>query len=161
MSPEHEQLYRRTLHALVEAGLEFCVIGSLALRWQCPTLAHWPAHDCDLLVPFDVAQLNRLVQLLQATGWELTLWQKPVPVPLTEAQLRGKYYLRARWQGAILDLSYENAFMRWEEFAPERHWQAGLPLASVPHLLYQCIRRNTPADREILRLCQAAGEASS
>lgn len=158
MTTEHEELYRRTLRELVAAGLEFCVIGSLALRWQVVALAQWPAHDCDLLLPFDVAQLNRLVELLQARGWEVTLWQEPVNLPLTEAHLQGKYYLRARQQDAILDCSYENEFMRWEEFAQKRHWQQGVPLASVRHLLYQCTRRNTPADQEMLRRCWAVGE---
>ena len=156
MSPEHEQLYRHTLRDLVAAGVEFCVIGSFGLRLQCPALAARPAHDCDLLLPFAILQLNAVVQQLQAAGWEVTLWEEPVRLPLTAAQLRGKYYLRARQAGAVLDLSFENAFMGWEEFAPQRQWRAGIPVASRAHLLYQCARRNTAADQEALRLCGAA-----
>ncbi|MCB2407764.1 hypothetical protein [Hymenobacter lucidus] len=156
MSPEHEQLYRHTLHELVAAGVEFCVIGSLAVRWQCSTLARWPAHDCDLLLPFEVPVLEAAVRHLQAVGWEIKLWQEPVALPLTQAQLQGKYYLRARRQEAILDLCYENEFRPWAEFAAGRHWHQGLPLATLEHLLDQCARRNRPADQEMLRQYRAS-----
>lgn len=153
MAPVHEQLYLRTLHELVAAGVDFCVIGTFALRLQCPTLPRRLVGDCDLMLPYNLFTLNKLVRHLQAAGWKITLWDEPVHLPLTSEILAGKYYLRARHAGAVLDCSYENDYLTWPEFTSCRQWQRGLPLLPVAEILFQKSQLNGPAGREVIRLC--------
>ena len=152
MTPTHEQLYERTLHELVAADVEFCVIGTYALRLQCPALATWPVPDCDLMLPPALENLTALVRCLQAAGWMVTLWEQPAQLPLSAPELAGKYYLRARQAGAVLDCSYENDYQTWGDFASQLHWHEGLPLASVAHILGQKAQCGRPDDRAVLRL---------
>ena len=152
MTAAQEQLYQHILHELVAANVEFCVIGTYGLRAQCPALTAYPVPDCDLMLPLLLENLTALVHCLQANNWMVTLWEQPVQLPLSAAELAGKYYLRARQAGAVLDCSYENDYQSWEEFTSQLHWHQGLPLASAAHILHQKARCGRPGDREVLRL---------
>jgi hypothetical protein len=156
MTSAHEQLYLRTLRALVATGVEFCVIGTFALRLQCPTLPRRLVGDCDLMLPSNPATLTELVQQLQHSGWEITLWNEPIQLPLTVEQLAGKYYLRARQAGAMLDCSYENDYLTWDEFTARTTWHQGLPLLPVEDILRQKLLLNKPAGQEVIRWYQEA-----
>lgn len=155
MTAAHEQLYLRTLHQLAAAGIPFGVLGTFALRQLCPALPRRLVADCDLLLPFDTARLTELGQLLQAGGWHLTLWEQPVALPLQAADLAGKYYLRARQAGAVLDCAYENDFLSWPEFWASCYWHHGLPLLPPAAILQQKALVGRPADLAVLRWWQA------
>lgn len=154
MTAAHEQLYRRTLHALVAAGVPFVGLGTFALRQQCPALPRRLVADCDIQLPADAQVLMRLVTLLQTAGWQVTLWEQPVPLPLTAAALAGKYYLRARRAGAVLDCSYEHDDLLWPAFQAVSTWQQGLPLAGVDFILQQKAQLHRPTDQALLRWWQ-------
>ncbi|RZK31814.1 MAG: hypothetical protein EOO63_03185 [Hymenobacter sp.] len=155
MTRAYEQLYLRTLHQLVAAGVEFCVLGTFGLRQQCSQFPRHLVADCDLLLPADPTVLTTLVRQLQATGWVVALWEQPVALPLTAGLLAGKYYLRARQNGAVLDCAYENDYLSWAEFAAHRRWHNGLPLLSVEQILAQKVQCNRPADQLVLRWYRA------
>jgi hypothetical protein len=161
MTAAHERLYLRTLHQLVAAGIPFGGLGTFALRQQCPTLPRRLVADCDLLLPPDPAALNALTALLQAGGWRVTLWEQPVALPLRAANLTGKYYLRARQAGAVLDCAYENDFLGWPAFWAKCHWHQGLPLLTPAAILRQKAQVGRPADRAVLRWWQQAELAAS
>lgn len=154
MTAAHEQLYLRTLHELVSAGLPFGGLGTFALRQQCPALPRRLVADCDLLLPPDPAALNTLAQLLQASGWHVTLWQQPVRLPLHAADLTGKYYLRARQAGAVLDCAYENDYLDWPTFWAGCHWHQGLPLLKPAAILQQKAQTARPTDLAVLHWWQ-------
>ena len=154
MTPGDEQLYLRTLHDLVATGLDFCLIGTFALRLHCPALPRHLVHDCDLMLPAQPAQLTALVQHLHESGWQVTLWDEPVQLPLTAVQLAGKYYLRARQAGAILDCAYENDYRTWPEFVSRRQWQRGLPVLSAEEIVAQKRQLGKPAGQAVIRLYQ-------
>ncbi|MDO7844735.1 hypothetical protein Q5H92_00080 [Hymenobacter sp. M29] len=156
MTAAHERLYLRTLHLLVAAGIPFGGLGTFALRQQCPTLPRSLVADCDLLLPPDPASLNALTDRLQTSGWRVTLWEQPVTLPLSAADLSGKYYLRARQAGAVLDCAYENDFLSWPEFWANCHWHHGLPLLTPAAILRQKAQVGRPADRAVLRWWQRA-----
>ena len=156
MTRAQEQLYLRTLHQLVAAGVEFCVLGTFGLRQQCPELPRRLVADCDLMLPADTAVITALVRNLQAAGWVVSLWEQPVPQPLIAELLAGKYYLRARQAGAVLDCAYENDYLSWPDFVDRCRWHNGLPLLAIEHILTQKAQCNRPADRLILRWYQAA-----
>jgi hypothetical protein len=107
MTRAHEQLYLRTLHGLVAAGFDFCVLGTFGLRLQHPRLRCRFVSDCDSILPSNPADLTKLVSRLQAESWQITLWEQPVSLPLMAEVLIGKYYLRARQAKAVLDCAYE------------------------------------------------------
>lgn len=137
MTAAHERLYLRTLRELLAIGADFCVIGTFALRRHCPALPRRLVGDCDLLLPNNPTSLTELVSHLQTAGWQVTLWHEPVHLPLTAQLLAGKYYLRARQAGAVLDCAYENDYLSWPEFASRRQWQQSLPLLPVDEILRQ------------------------
>jgi len=153
MTAVHEQLYLRTLHELVTAGLLFGGLGTFALRQQCPALPRRLVADCDLLLPPNPAGLNTLAQLLQAQGWYVTLWEQPIRLPLQVADLAGKYYLRARQAGAVLDCAYENDHLEWPAFWADCHWHQGLPLLKPAAILWQKAQAARPTDLAVLRWC--------
>ncbi|AHJ95501.1 hypothetical protein [Hymenobacter swuensis] len=154
MTAAHERLYRRTLHQLVAAGVPFGVLGTFALRQQCPTLPRHLVADCDLLLPPDPMALSHLTTLLQADGWHVTLWEQPLVLPLRAADLTGKYYLRARRAGAVLDCAYENDFLSWPDFRAECQWHHGLPLLTPAAILRQKAQVGRPTDLVVLRWWQ-------
>jgi hypothetical protein len=161
MTAAHEQLYLRTLHQLVAAGIPFGVLGTFALRLHYPTLPRRLVADCDLLLPPIPAGLNALTELLQAGGWAVTLWEQPVTLPLQPIDLTGKYYLRARQAGAVLDCAYENDFLSWPEFWASCHWHQELPLLTPTAILRQKAQVARPADLAVLRWWQRAGELAN
>ena len=114
--------------------------------------------DCDLLPP-DSAGLNTLTNLLQATNWRITLWEQPVELPLRPTDLMGKYYLRARQAGAMLDCAYENDFLSWPEFRASCQWHHGLPLLTPAAILRQKAQVGRPPDLAVLRWWQQAGRS--
>ena len=161
MTAAHERLYLRTLHELATASITFCVIGSFGLRLQHPDVERRWVADCDVqLPPRPLANLAQLVRVLQAGGWRVALWEQPVRLPLRAANLAGKYYLRARQGGAVLDCSYENDYWSWAEFAASTRQQAGLPVLAVEAILRQKGLCGRATDRALLaRLGAAAGLA--
>ncbi|RSK46167.1 hypothetical protein [Hymenobacter perfusus] len=150
MTASHERLYLRTLHELVAAGVVFGVLGTFALRCQVPALPRRLVADCDILLPFEVDNLTKLVSCLQAAGWGVSVWGEPVAVPLQAGQLAGKYYLRAQQAGAVLDCAYENEFLGWPDFWACCHWQQGLPLLGLEAVLLQKAQANRPTDQRLL-----------
>ena len=151
MTAAHERRYLHTLHRLVAAGVPFGILGTFALRRYYPTLPRRLVADCDLLLPPDPLALNTLTNLLQASDWRVTLWEQPVVLPLQAANLAGKYYLRARQAGAVLDCAYENDYLSWPEFQAECQWHQGLPLLAPAAILRQKAQVGRPADRAVLR----------
>jgi hypothetical protein len=160
MTRAHEQLYLRTLHSLVAAGFDFCVLGTFGLRQQIPRLPRRLVADCDLLLPADPAGLTALVSHLEASGWVVSLWEQPVPRPLTIELLAGKYYLRARQAGAVLDCAYENDYLDWHAFEARLIWHRGLPLLATAHILAQKTWCNRPADKLVLRQFSALASSN-
>jgi hypothetical protein len=156
MTAAHERLYLRTLHLLVAAEMPFGVLGTFALRQQCPALPRRLVADCDLLLPPDLATLNALTALLHANGWYLTLWEQPLSPPLQPADLTGKYYLRARQAGAVLDCAYENDYLDWPAFWANCRWHQGLPLLAPAAILQQKAQVGRPADLAVLGWWQQA-----
>lgn len=156
MTAAHERRYRRTLRQLVAAGVPFGVLGTFALRRHCPALPRRLVADCDILLPPDPTALNGLTTLLQASGWCVTLWEQPVVLPLRAADLMGKYYLRARQAGAVLDCAYENDYLTWPEFWADCHWHHGLPLLAPAAIVRQKAQVGRPADQAVLRWWQQA-----
>ena len=156
MTAAHERLYLRTLHQLVAAGVAFGGLGTFALRQQCPALPRRRVADCDLLLPPDPASLTVLARELDAAGWHVTLWEQPVTLPLQAATLAGKYYLRARQAGAVLDCAYENDYTTWPEFWAACRWYHGLPLLPVADILRQKAQTGRPTDLALLHWCQQA-----
>lgn len=156
MTARHEQLYRRTLHRLASHHLPFCVIGSFALYLHDPALPRRLVHDCDLLLPDDPALLNAVAGHLQHAGWQLTLWEVPCRLPLTAAELAGKYYLRARLHTAVLDCSYANVQLSWAACLRHTQQQQGLPVLAPAEVLRAKMALNRPQDQRILQFYQLA-----
>lgn len=81
------------LDGLAAAGFVWRLHGSFA-AWQDGT-ATAPPHDADLWLPDDPQHWQRLLQWLQAAGFALSLWGRPVSASVALAELREHHYLRA------------------------------------------------------------------
>ncbi|WP_400191068.1 hypothetical protein [Hymenobacter sp. B81] len=125
-------------------------MGTFALRLRYPRVPRRLVHDCDLQLPPDPVLLSQLTQLLQAAGWRVTLWEQPVPLPLHGSALVGRYYLRARRAGAVLDCAYENDDLAWPDFAAGCQWHQGLPLLRAEVILQQKAQAARPTDVRFL-----------
>jgi hypothetical protein len=127
--------YRDILDDLSRAELPFAVIGSRAIEHFYPkwTAIHPPA-DCDIVMPFEAALLTRACDIVSKQGWLVELWGEPVQLPLSAEQLAGKYYLRARRGGAVLDINFETP-LRWETWQSGLWWKDGVPYAARGHLV--------------------------
>lgn len=140
------------LRALDDEGAPFVVIGSFAVALVAPDWLEAEPRDVDVLAPFDVAVLERLVRALGARRLRVTSWEEPVTLPLVRARLAGRLYLRARApSGLVVDVTYECPPLPFAEAAAAATQVAGLPVAAMPHLLRLAAARGAPRDRALLR----------
>lgn len=82
------------LQALTEAGFQHEVYGSFAAEVAGRTTT--PAHDLDLLVPSDDAEVSRLLKWLEAQGFRIESWNAPCSPPVSIEALAYRHYFRAK-----------------------------------------------------------------
>lgn len=144
MSPLEDGL--ALLEELRGEGLPFVVIGSAALALIAPALLERAPRDVDVLAPFDLAVLEGFIEALAARGTRVTSWEEPVELPLDEAKLAGRYYLRARGPaGRVLDVTYEGP-LPFAEATGQAVRVRGLEVACLPHLLHLAAARGSARD---------------
>jgi hypothetical protein len=102
------------------------------------------------LVSNEGENLNKLAKVLEALHWRLYLWEESVSYPLPLEKLPGKYYLRAKQQEAIVDLTYECEYISWSEFEKRSSCIEGIPVASVDQILHLKKVRNREKDRHVI-----------
>lgn len=73
----------------------------------------------------------------------------------------GKYYLRARQAGAVLDCAYENDYLDWPAFRASCRWHQGLPLLMPAAILRQKAQVGRPVDLAALRWWQRNSQPAS
>lgn len=126
------------------------VIGSFALERIAPELLDHAPRDLDLLLPDELALLDEAREALADLGYLVTSWEEPLTLPLDRAQLSGRYYLRARREAVIVDLTYE---CPWLDYHAALRRAVSLPpwrLANLDDLLMLYAARGAPADQELL-----------
>jgi hypothetical protein len=106
------------------------------------------------LISNEADNLNKLAKVLQELHWQLYLWEESVSYPLPLGNLAGKYYLRAKQRQAILDLTYECAAICWSECEERCSFIAGIPVASIDHILHLKKVRNGEKDRHVIEHVQ-------
>lgn len=82
------------LAQLQEAGFSFKVIGSLNRLLSGESLE--PAHDIDIELEADDAELSRLILLLEESGFRIESWNTALHPPVVCLALAHRHYLRAR-----------------------------------------------------------------
>lgn len=82
------------LQALSQAGFQHEVYGSFAALLAGRTAT--PAHDLDLLVPSDEAEVSRLLRWLEAQGFRIESWNAPCSPPVSIEALAYRHYFRAK-----------------------------------------------------------------
>ncbi|MFI0353160.1 hypothetical protein [Actinomadura sp. 9N407] len=148
--PPGEQVYVDALRTLREHGIAFVVIGSFGLRLhlgeRLEGVTGRPPADCDIVVPGDRATLLGFVEALPE--WRVWSWRDPVP-PLPE-DIAGRFYLRARRGGLILDATYEPLGVTWPELRDTAIERTGIPVATIESIVKTLAVRGGERDRRII-----------
>ncbi|ATB33185.1 hypothetical protein [Melittangium boletus] len=148
--PEHPA-YLDVLHRLKARGVSFALTGSFALRLSMDALAGEPVPDCDLFLDPEPDNLQRWARILVEDGWALAVWNVPVSLPLDLESLRGRYYVRARKDTAVMDGTYEHDTLSPREVVAGARLLGGLPVMDLETLLALKRERGTPRDLEQVR----------
>lgn len=82
------------LQAMSQAGFQYEVYGSFAAL-QAGRSAK-PAHDLDLLVPSNEAEVSRLLRWLESQGFRIESWNAPCSPPVSIEALAYRHYFRAK-----------------------------------------------------------------
>lgn len=83
------QHYEEALSLLTTSGIHFCVIGTYGLLLHGVDLSNYDIRDCDLMCTKD--QLDNLATAMREAGWDLSVWDEPLVVPITNAHIEGKF----------------------------------------------------------------------
>jgi len=141
-------VYLDVLHRLGAHGVAYALTGSLALRLYMDALEGEPVPDCDLFLDPAPDNLQRWARWLHEDGWTLTVWEQPVAPPLDLEALRGKYYVRARKDAAVLDGTYEHDTVSPRAVVTGAQRLRGLPVMDLETILALKRERGTPRDLE-------------
>lgn len=129
------------------------VIGTWALKKKYPAkLSGYPVKDCDLIIDPSFESIIRTVSVLTKSNWSVTVWEVEINETVQENFLKGKFYLRARKDELMLDITYECPFIPWQEFIAHKELFSGIPLASTDHILHLKELKGTDRDRRTIHL---------
>lgn len=129
--------YLPILRQLQGAKSPFIIIGTYALKYCYPDKMHdYAVSDCDLVIPDDLATIRTAIRVLRQAKWETTLWQETIDEEVQAASLSGKYYIRAKKEDLIIDLTFESPFISFEQLFERHQVQRGLICASLDDILY-------------------------
>jgi hypothetical protein len=92
--------------AMLSVAGPFVVIGGLALALVAPEALDRPPADVDIMVPEAMAALEPFVKKLFDLGFTVSSWGEPVSLPLCEALIRDRIYLRATRGHLVVDLTF-------------------------------------------------------
>lgn len=141
---------RELAPALQQRGVVPLVIGSFALVRIAPQLLDHTPRDLDLLLPDDLSTLEGAHETLVHLGYLVTSWEEALTLPLDRAQLSGRYYLRARREAVIVDLTYECPRLDYHEALRRAVSLPPWQLAALDDLLTLYAGRDEPRDRALL-----------
>lgn len=139
--PGDVDAYVQELRALHAAGVKFCLFGSLGLVLGGLDLSDYHVPDADVVLSPEIENLDTAAATLMQRGWACTIWESSVILPLTDNQVRGKYYIRARRAGQTIDLTYElDGPPRFAEWMAGASLRRGVPTAGTA-MIVECKRR--------------------
>jgi hypothetical protein len=143
--------YLPILQALGAASVQYCVIGTWALKAYFPSEMHdFVLRDCDLVLAPGLDNVRLAIATLQAAAWQSAVWGHAIDANVSADALRDKYYVRGKKGNLVLDMTYECAAIAWPTFQAEvLVWQQ-IPLASVEHIATLKRLKSTPRDWECL-----------
>lgn len=145
--------YRKILDEFSKHGLEFLITGTWALKLAYPEkLKDYSVRDCDIIIKNDLVQIRKAVDLLLKNGWETTIWEEKIDFNITLEKLEGKYYIRARFQNHILDITYENKYYSWQILNDQKIKCEQFKMVSLEHILALKKIKGRPQDFDVIRL---------
>lgn len=127
--------YLSILQVLQREGVQYCVIGTWALKVYFPQeMKDYVLRDCDIVLSSSINNLHKAISVLKQENWQVTLWNEPIPLEANDTFFLGKYYIRAKKEDFVLDLTYEPK-ISWKELATSISYVLDIPLASIEHIL--------------------------
>lgn len=141
-----------TVQALCAAGVPLVVIGSWALQLHGRLPAGYLVPDADLVLPAQQQALHAAARVLQTLGWQLWLWQQPLTAVPPLEQVLDAFYLRARREGQVIDLTFAGLQPDYPALAAQASLIQGIPVASLAQVLQLKRQRASERDRQLLQL---------
>jgi hypothetical protein len=139
------QHYQEALELLVHEGVRFCVIGTYGLLLHGIDLSNYKMRDCDLMCAKD--QLKAFATTMHSAGWAMTVWEEPLPMPFTEQQIDGKFYIRCKKNEHQIDMTYEHDSFAIEPIVQSAQMIDGVPVASIEWII--TLKRSTKRARDL------------
>lgn len=100
-------LYIQTLQDFSLEQVEYAVIGTFGLLLHGFSADDYLVNDCDLILGEGEENLKRAWQIVNRVGWQTYLWEKRLHRFPPPQERKGKYYIRARKESAMMDLCFE------------------------------------------------------
>ena len=145
--------YRKILDEFIKYEIEFLITGTWALKLAYPeTLKDYSVKDCDIIIKYDLVQIKSAIGLLLKNGWQTTIWEELIASNISIEKLEGKYYIRAKYKGLVLDLTYENDYYSWQELNKQRITFEQFKMVSVEQILSLKKIKGRPQDFDVIRL---------
>lgn len=136
------------LRSLAAARVPFVTIGSAGLLLAHPRLrGAYALSDCDVLL--GEGELPAFVRWAQSRGAEVTSWGEPWDWRWTVRELAGRFYVRARCEGLVMDATYEEARFDVAALLREARWIDGIPVCPERELWAGRLRKQAEALPEI------------
>ena len=143
--------YLPILRCLHLAGVNYAAIGTWALKAHFPdAMGEYALHDCDLVLAPHPENIGLAIAVLNAQGWETSVWGEWVDEHTHYVEIEGKYYVRAKHRELVLDLTYE-CMIDWAQMGPARVLVDGLWLASVTDIATLKRLKGTAHDLDLLQ----------
>lgn len=145
--------YQAILEVLAKNQLSFLVTGTWAVKQVFPEkLKDYQVADCDIIMPNDILQIRKAIKLLNSLQWETSVWEEIVDENVSEKFLKGKYYIRCRYQQLTLDITYENDHFSWSELNDNTSYCANYQMVALDKILKLKKIKGRPVDHEVIRL---------
>ena len=71
--------YLDIIQSLHKKGIPYVMIGTYALKKHNPsTLSNYSITDCDIVIPFELKVIQKLIRILNDNNWYTTVWEKEI-----------------------------------------------------------------------------------
>lgn len=146
-------MYREILQQFSNNGVDYVAIGTWALKHAFPEkMKEYRIKDCDILIKLNISTIRTLIKILENNSWKVTLWEKAINEDIKIEDLNGKYYLRAKKDCCVMDITYESQYISWIDLLRESLQIENCTIASLHHILSLKKIKGTEKDLQVVRM---------
>jgi hypothetical protein len=147
------KMYREILQQFSNNGVNYVAIGTWALKHAFPEkMKEYRVNDCDIFIKHNISTIRTLIKILDDNIWKVSLWEKVIDEDIKIEDLKGKYYLRAKKDDCVMDITYESQYISWIDLLRESSQIKNCTIASLHHILSLKRIKGTEKDLQVVRM---------